>query len=92
MYPAIVPALLTLCASLAMAGYLSARRHKEPLHWMLLGYLAGLVLWTGGLLARFTVATEAGLAVSLRIVFTGVLVATAFWLRPRDVPKESVLP
>ena len=80
MYPAIGPALLTLCASLAMAGYLVARRHKEPLHWMLLGYLAGLVLWTGGLLARFTVVTEAGLAVSLRIVFTGILIALAFWL------------
>jgi signal transduction histidine kinase len=79
-YPAIGPALLTLCASLAMAGYLVARRHKEPLHWMLLGYLAGLVLWTAGLLARFTVTTEAGLAVSLRIVFTGILLASAFWL------------
>jgi hypothetical protein len=38
-----------------MAVYLSRARHKEPLHWMLLGYLAGLVLWTGGVLARFTV-------------------------------------
>jgi signal transduction histidine kinase len=80
MHPAIGPALLTLCASLAMAAYLSARRHKEPLHWMLLGYLAGLVLWTGGLMARFTVATEADLAVSVRIVLSGILVASAFWL------------
>jgi signal transduction histidine kinase len=79
-YPAIGPALLTLFAAIAMAGYLSARRHKEPLHWMLLGYLAGLVLWTGGLVARFTVATEAGLAVSVRVVFAGILVASAFWL------------
>jgi signal transduction histidine kinase len=78
--PAIAPALLTLCGSLAMAGYLIARRHKELLHWMLLGFLAGLVLWTGGLLARFTVATEAGLAVSLRIVLSGILLASAFWL------------
>ena len=51
---------------------------------MLLGYLAGLVLWTGGLLARFTVATEAGLAVSLRIVFTGILVGS----EERRVGKE----
>jgi signal transduction histidine kinase len=78
--PAIAPALLTLCGSLAMAGYLFARRHKEMLHWMLLGFLAGLVLWTGGLLARFTVTTEDGLAVSLRIVLSGILFASAFWL------------
>jgi signal transduction histidine kinase len=79
-YPAIGPALLTLCASLAMAGYLIARRHKDPLHWMLLGYLAGLVLWTGGLLARFTATSERDLALSLRAVFVGILLASAFWL------------
>jgi signal transduction histidine kinase len=78
-YPAIAPALLTLCASLAMAGYLIARRHKEPLHWMLLGYLTGLVLWTGGLLARFTVSSDADLVIALQIVLSGVLVASAFW-------------
>ena len=73
-------ALVTLCAALAMAMYLLARRHKEPLHWMLLGYLAGLGLWTGGVIARFTVASEAELAVALRLVFTGVLIASSFWL------------
>ena len=80
MFPAIGPALLTLCASLAMAGYLIARRHKEPLHWMLLGYLAGLVLWTGGVLARFTVTTPESLGVALCVVFVGILLASAFWL------------
>ncbi len=80
MYPAIGPALVTLCASLAMAVYLIARRHKEPLHWMLLGHLAGLALWTGGVLARFTVSSTEALAVSLRVIFTGVLLASAFWL------------
>jgi signal transduction histidine kinase len=77
---AIGPALLTLCTSLAIAAYLIARRHKEPLHWMLLGYLTGLVLWTGGVLARFTVVSEAGLTVALNVIFTGVLIASVFWL------------
>jgi signal transduction histidine kinase len=80
MYPAVGPALVTLCASLAMAVYLVARRHKEPLHWMLLGYLAGLVLWTGGVLARFTVTTQESLGVALSVVFVGILLASAFWL------------
>jgi signal transduction histidine kinase len=80
MYPATGPALITLCASLAMSVYLIARRHKEPLHWMLLGYLTGLVLWTGGVLARFTVTTNESLVVSLRVVFLGILLASAFWL------------
>ena len=80
MHPAVGPALLTLCVSLAMAAYLAPRRHKEPLHWMLLGYLAGLALWTGGVLARFTVTTNESLGVALRVVFVGVLLASAFWL------------
>jgi len=79
-FPVIGPALLTLCASLAMAGYLIARRYKEPLHWMLLGFFAGLVLWTGGLVARFLVTSESGLAVTLRVVFVGILLTSAFWL------------
>jgi signal transduction histidine kinase len=80
MHPAIGPALVTLCVSLAMAVYIVARRHKEPLHWMLLGYLAGLSLWTGGVLARFTVTTPESLVVALRVVFVGIMLASAFWL------------
>jgi hypothetical protein len=78
--PAVGSALVTLCAALAMAVYLLARRHKESLHWMLIGCLAGLLLWTGGVIARYSVATEADLAVALRVVFTGILLASAFWL------------
>ena len=80
MHPAVGPALVTLCVSLAMAVYLVARRHKEPLHWMLLGYLAGLVLWTGGVLARFTVTSTESLGVALRVIFVGILLASACWL------------
>ena len=80
MHPAVGPALFTLCASLAMAMYLLAQRRKESLHWMLLGFLAGLIMWTVGVLARFTVTGHDGLAVSLRVIFTGVLLASSFWL------------
>jgi hypothetical protein len=80
MHPAIGPALATLCASLATAVYLIALRHKEPLHWMLLGYLAGLALWTGGVLARFTVTTTESLGVALCVVFVGIVLASSFWL------------
>jgi PAS domain-containing protein len=80
MHPAIGPALVTLCVSLAMAVYIIARRHKEPLHWMLLGYLAGLALWTGGVLARFTVTTPESLGVALRVIFVGIVLASSFWL------------
>jgi two-component system sensor histidine kinase HupT/HoxJ len=79
-HPAIGPALLTLLSSLAMALYVLVRRHKEPLHWMLLGKLAGIMLWTGGVVARYSVTTPEALAVSVRVILTGVLLASVFWL------------
>jgi signal transduction histidine kinase len=77
---AIGPALLTFLSACAMALYLLARRHKEALHWLLLGYLIGIALWTAGVIAQFTVTTQAGLAVALRTIFTGVALASGCWL------------
>ena len=55
MHPAIGPALLTFLSSLAMALYVLARRHKEPLHWMLLGvslFVLGLQCVYMGILSQ----------------------------------------
>jgi len=77
---AITSCMVTFWTATAMAIYLIARRDKEPFHWMLCAYLAGLMMWTGGVLARYTVSTPDTLAVALRVIFSGILFASAFWL------------
>lgn len=80
MHPGVISALCTLCAALAMAVYLSLRRYKEPLHWMLIGFLGSLSLWTLGTLTRFSVASDEALGIAVKMVLTGVLLSSSFWL------------
>lgn len=78
--PVLLPPLFTLCTSLAMAVYVLARRHKDAFHWVLSGFLVGLVLWTGGVLARFATTDEVQLGIAVKVIFVGIIVASAFWL------------
>ncbi len=80
MHPALFPPFFALCASLAMAFYVLARRHKDAFHWVLAGFLVGLVLWTGGVLGRFAAADEVQLAIAVKVIFVGIVVASSFWL------------
>jgi PAS domain S-box-containing protein len=80
MHPAVLAASMVLVTASLMAGYVALRREKHELHWLLVAVLAALVVWTTGTIARFSVTTEAGLAVSLRILFLGVFATPPLWL------------
>jgi PAS domain S-box-containing protein len=80
MHPAIPPAALALAAAAAMAVYVGLRREKSGLHWLLLSVLGSLMVWSAGNISRYSVTTEPGLVVSLRIIFVGVLAAPPLWL------------
>lgn len=80
MNPVLVPPLFTLCTSAAMAVYVLARRHKDAFHWVLSGFLVGLVVWTVGVLGRFSADDAVQLAIAVKLVFVGVILATSFWV------------
>ena len=94
MNPALIPPLFTFCAALAMALYVLARRHKDPFHWVFSGFLVGLVLWTGGVLGRFTTVDDVTLAITVKVIFVGIIVASSFWMLTAIIycePRESRL-
>jgi len=80
MHPAIPLAALGLASALAMACYVALRREKTEFHWLLLALLVSLVVWTGGVIARYSVATTAGLEAALRVTFLGVFSTPPLWL------------
>ena len=80
MHPAILPAAFAFSAAMAMALYVAMRRDKSEFHWLLLGVLASLMVWTLGSLFRFSVESEEGLIASLRLVFLGFFAVPPLWL------------
>ncbi len=95
MHPAILPAALAFSAATAMAAYVAQRRDKTDLHWLLLGVLGALMIWTTGTLFRFSVTSQDGLIASLRLAFLGILLVPPFWLllaahyaRVRGIPAS----
>jgi signal transduction histidine kinase len=80
MHPAVLAASMVLVTASLMAGYVALRREKHELHWLLVAVLLALMVWTSGTIARFSVTTEAGLAVALRVVFLGVFATPPLWL------------
>ena len=80
MHPAILPAALAFSASAAMAFYVATRREQTDLHRLLVAVLAAVMLWTCGVIFRFSVETEAGLHASLRLIFLGVFTVPPLWL------------
>jgi PAS domain S-box-containing protein len=80
MHPAIPLAALGLVSTSAMACYVALRREKTELHWLLLALLVSLVVWTAGVIARFSVASPTGLEAALRLVFLGVFTTPPLWL------------
>jgi signal transduction histidine kinase len=79
-HPAVVPATLTLVAASAMIAHVALHREKALYHWLLLGLLSGLLLWTTGLLLRWSVTSVAGLGAALNLVYAGILATPPFWL------------
>ena len=80
MHPAIPLAALGLVSASAMACYVALRREKTELHWLLLALLVSLVVWTAGVISRFSVASPTGLEAALRLVFLGVFSTPPLWL------------
>jgi PAS domain S-box-containing protein len=80
MHPAIPLAALGLVSASAMACYVALRREKTELHWLLLALLVSLVVWTAGVIFRFSVASPAGLEAALRLVFLGVFTTPPLWV------------
>jgi len=73
-------ALFILSGSIAMLVYLSLRRDKSAFHWILLGFLLGLVFWHSGILLRHTAHDEEGLRTGFHLAFAGALLAAPCWL------------
>ncbi|HEY8152999.1 MAG TPA: histidine kinase N-terminal 7TM domain-containing protein [Myxococcota bacterium] len=80
MHPAILPASLAFGTAAALAVVVALRRDKSGLHWLLLSLLATLLIWTLGVICRYTVQSQAGLEASLRLLFLGVFTAPTLWL------------
>ncbi len=80
MHPAILPAALAFGASAVLAAMVALRRNKGALHWLLLALLASVQIWTLGVICRFSVSSQEGLEVSLRLIFLGIFTAPPLWL------------
>jgi len=79
-HPAILPASLAFGTAAALAVVVALRRDKTPLHWLLLSLLSALLIWTLGVICRFSVQSQAGLEASLRLLFVGIFTAPTLWL------------
>jgi PAS domain S-box-containing protein len=80
MHPAILPASLVFGTVSSLAVTAALRREKTPLHWLLLALHASLLIWSLGVICRYSVQTQAGLEASLLLVFLGVFTAPTLWL------------
>jgi PAS domain S-box-containing protein len=80
MHPAVPLAALGLVSASAMACYVGLRREKTELHWLLLALLVSLVVWTAGVIFRFSVASPAGLEAALQLIFLGVFTTPPLWI------------
>jgi PAS domain S-box-containing protein len=79
-HPAILPATLAFGTAAALAVVVGVRRTRTRFHWLLLALLASLLVWTLGVMLRFSVASQEGLEAALRLIFLGVFTAPALWL------------
>jgi hypothetical protein len=79
-HPAILPASLAFVTAAAIAVVVVLRRDKASLHWLLLGLLSALMIWTLGVVCRYSVQTPHGLEASRRLLFLGVFTAPPLWL------------
>jgi signal transduction histidine kinase len=80
MHPAILPASFAFGTAAALAVGVALHRDKTSLHWLLLSLLGTLLIWTLGVICRYSVQTQAGLEASQRLVFLGVFTAPPLWL------------
>jgi len=72
-------AVLSTCAGLATTVSVAVQREKRDLHWLLLGLLGGVVVWTSGTILRWSVASPEGLGAAMRLIFIGVVSVPPLW-------------
>jgi signal transduction histidine kinase len=79
-HPAILPASLAFGTAAALAVVVALRRDRTSLHWLLLAFLTALLIWTLGVICRYSVRSQGGLEASLRLLFLGIFTAPPLWL------------
>jgi PAS domain S-box-containing protein len=80
MFGAILQAALTLLLAASLATYLWLRAARAPLRSPLIGLLGALILWSGGVIWRFTGQSDADAWIGLQITWLGVAVVPPLWL------------
>ena len=79
-HPAILPASLAFGTAAALAVVVALRRDRTALQWLLLALLTALMIWTLGVICRYSVRSQEGLEASLRLLFLGIFTAPPLWL------------
>jgi PAS domain S-box-containing protein len=79
-HPALLVFSLAFASAAALAGVVALRRDKTPLHWLLLGLLCALMVWTFGAVCRFSVRTIPGLEASMRLMYLGAFATAPLWV------------
>jgi PAS domain S-box-containing protein len=79
MYAALLPAFATCAVALSIAGLILARRQRTSIHWVYLGLLVSLAVWTGGVAWRHTQTSDAAMRQALDVIYLGVFAAPVLW-------------
>jgi PAS domain S-box-containing protein len=66
--------------AVVLMSYVLFRRAKSPLHWTMLGLLAGIAIWAGGATWRHMATTRPELLLAFGVMFLGVCVVPPLWL------------
>ena len=77
---AILPAALTFLICAAIAVYVAGSRQRSPLRAPLLGYLGSMMLLTGGVVWRFSVASDEAAALGFFASWIGMTMLALCWL------------
>jgi PAS domain S-box-containing protein len=79
-HPAILPASLVFGTVASLAVTAALRREKTLLHWALLSLHGSLLVWSLGVICRYSVQTQEGLEATLPLILLGVFTAPTLWL------------
>lgn len=77
---AILPAALTFLISAAIAAFVGSSKRHSPLRAPFLGYLGAVMLWTAGVLWRFSVQSDSAAAFGFFVGWVGATLLPLFWL------------
>jgi two-component system NtrC family sensor kinase len=79
MYAALLPAMATCGVALSLAALVLARRERASIHWVYLGLLVSISVWTGGVVWRHTQTSDEGVRHALDVIWLGVFSAPVLW-------------